>query len=500
MRPIVSQIDSPTYELAKHVASVLQPLVGHTSSYVKDSRHFVDILQNVRVEVNEVMVSFDVESLFTNVPLVDCMEVIKVKIQQNNIPIEYAKLLHHCLSTNFFVYQGQYYLQIDGVAMGSPVAPVVANLWMEYFEAEAIITAPSPIKLWKRYVDDIYCIIKGDEQNVGLHLAHLNSIHGKIKFTYEMENDRSIAFLDVLARIRSDGSVGHSVYRKPTHTDRYLHAESHHHPLHLNSVVTSLTNRALDLCDEEHREEELKHVRVVLQKNGYRTNGRCKRHLRKHRKPSVERQAAFLPYVRGVTDRIANVLNRYSIKTVFSPHRKVAQFLRSPKDSFPLEKPGVYKIDCSCGSTYIGQTKRTVACRVKEHIRAVKNNEPEKSAIAKHLLEAGTNHWIELHNPQIISTERHYIPRLVREAIEISKYNNFNRDDGFQLSSVWNPVVRLCSNQKRPRKVLRTDTVSFVCRKQLDSDKDNNIGDNSATVRDERKKRTRKRVDRFVCT
>ncbi|KAF9824850.1 hypothetical protein SFRURICE_001428, partial [Spodoptera frugiperda] len=57
--------------------------------------------------------------------------------------------------------------------------------------------------------------------------------------------------------------------------------------------------------------------------------------------------------------------------------------------------------------------------------------------------EAGSNHWIELHNPQVISTERHYIPRLVREAIEITKYKNFNREDGFQLSRAWNPVVQL---------------------------------------------------------
>ncbi|RVE40688.1 hypothetical protein evm_014663 [Chilo suppressalis] len=92
----------------------------------------------------------------------------------------------------------------------------------------------------------------------------------------------------------------------------------------------------------------------------------------------------------------------------------------------------------NCGGSYSGQTKRTIACRMKEHIKAVRNNDTQKSAIAEHLIDSGSNHWIELHNPQIISTERKYIPRLVKEAIEITKHKNFNREDGlkFQLSGI----------------------------------------------------------------
>ncbi|KAF9824422.1 hypothetical protein SFRURICE_019667 [Spodoptera frugiperda] len=82
----------------------------------------------------------------------------------------------------------------------------------------------------------------------------------------------------------------------------------------------------------------------------------------------------------------------------------------------------------------------------------------------QHILEAGSNHWIELHNPQVISTERHYIPRLVREAIEITKYKIFNREDGFQLSRAWNPVVQLCNTRKTAKKEesSRADTVVVI--------------------------------------
>lgn len=288
--------------------------------------------------------------------------------------------------------------------------------------------------------------------------------------------------------VRHDGSLSHSVYRKPTHTDRYLNAGSHHHPRHLDAVVTSLTNRAYDLCDEDHLQGELKHVQSVLRKNGYDVKPHKPRHKRQPR-VKVERQPAFLPYVKGVTDTIGKLLNKLSIRTVFTPNTKIAQLLRSPKDSFPLEKPGVYKIDCSCGSAYIGQTKRTITSRVKEHIRAVKNNDTQKSAIADHLLTAGTNHWIELHSPKVLSTERHYIPRLVREAIEITKYRNFNREDGFKLSSTWNPVVSIINRQvKRLTSNQCGDTVSVVCRESEKTDSGSG-----------RSQRTRKRVDRYVC-
>ncbi|XP_048001897.1 uncharacterized protein LOC125238587 [Leguminivora glycinivorella] len=117
LRPIVSQISSPTYDLAKHVGSVLQPLVGGTSSFVKDSRHFIDILKEVTLEPDEIMVSFDVESLFTNVPVKECLEVVRRKLSDSGMSETIMVLLRNCLEGSYFLYRGKHYLQIDGVAM-----------------------------------------------------------------------------------------------------------------------------------------------------------------------------------------------------------------------------------------------------------------------------------------------------------------------------------------------------------------------------------------------
>lgn len=376
--------------------------------------------------------------------------------------------------------------------MGSPVAPVLANIWMEHFE-KTLNLQSSTVKLWKRYVDDVFCIMNGGRQEVDKFRLHLESIHPKIKFSSEIEVDRVLAFLDVKVMVKPDGTLAHSVYRKPTHTDRYLHASSHHHPRHLQSVVTSLVNRAHDLCDPEHLQSELSHVQEVLKRNGYRVDRRHpRRGYQTRRDFDVGRQPVFMPYVKGITDKVGTALRRYSIKTVYTPLSRIATQLRTAKDVIPYQTPGVYKIDCSCGSSYIGQTKRTIAERVKEHIAAVKNRQTNKSAIAEHLLDSGPNHWIELHKPKILSTDRHFYPRIVREAIEIKKYRNFNREEGFRLSPSWNPVIGRCSRRVSSDSV-SADTVSVVCRDfdNLCSDGDSYVSQNKMRVAGDSSRRSR---------
>ena len=120
--------------------------------------------------------------------------------------------------------------------MGSPVSPVVANIYMEMFEELALRTATHPPRIWRRYVDDTFCVIKKMEVE-GL-LSHLNSLRPAITFTAEKEVDGKLLFLDTLLHCKNDGSLDISVYRKPTHTDRYLNFSSHH-PRHVKEGIVS---------------------------------------------------------------------------------------------------------------------------------------------------------------------------------------------------------------------------------------------------------------------
>jgi hypothetical protein len=137
LRPIVSTIGSPTYHLAQHLAGLLNTYTCHSPHHVKNAVEFVQTLNSLRVNPHDIMVSFDVVSLFTKVPVNDTMYLLRQHFDEDIL-----RLFHDVLTTSFFSFNGQFYEQIDGVAMGSPLSPVIANFYMEDFEERALNLAP----------------------------------------------------------------------------------------------------------------------------------------------------------------------------------------------------------------------------------------------------------------------------------------------------------------------------------------------------------------------
>ena len=129
----MASIGSPTYKLSKHITSILSPLAGKSDSYVKDSNHFVTEIKDIVLDESELMLSFDVV-LFTKVPVDEAVEVIHNMMLQDDsfalTPDRISELLEVCLGLTYFSYQGEYYEQREGAAMGSPVSAIIATfIW-----------------------------------------------------------------------------------------------------------------------------------------------------------------------------------------------------------------------------------------------------------------------------------------------------------------------------------------------------------------------------------
>jgi len=117
LRPIINTIGDPTYLLAKFVALKLKPLVGPTSSFVKDSASFIEELKDIKLDSRDILVSFDVVSLYTCIPINEAMDVIYFLTDPDT-----ARLVEICLTSTFFIFEGEFFEQTCGVVMGSPIS------------------------------------------------------------------------------------------------------------------------------------------------------------------------------------------------------------------------------------------------------------------------------------------------------------------------------------------------------------------------------------------
>ena len=272
--------------------------------------------------------------------------MIRLSKFRTNLDIEdKISVLNFVLSNNYFVYNDTIYKQIHTCAMGSPVSPVV---WKKSKKQPINATPVSP-KFWKRYVDDSFCIIKSDA--VASFHDSLNSIDQHISFTIEHEFNGQLSFLDTL--ISSDnGKLLVDIYRKPTHTDRYLDCHSHHARKHKISTAETLLRRALNLPNTQvGKTGETARVYAALHSNGYPIKIAANVLRKKARPPpptptpeelvgmffkwavpTNRCNFAVLPYIKGITEPLTRILKKHDIQVTSRPVKTLQQH-------FPIDLP-----------------------------------------------------------------------------------------------------------------------------------------------------------------
>ena len=254
-RPIVSGIDSPTDLISQTMDRILKPLVPKTQSYLKDTKHFLNIIKDIGyLHEDEYLVTIDVGSLYTSIPHSEGIEAAtQALISSRNPSIEpdtARKLLKLILEHNTFTFNGKFYHQLQCTAMGTKVAPTYANLFMDHLERKLLREMPLKPTIWKRFIDDIFTIFKCTEDELRENLEWMNSQHNTIKFTYEYSRE-TINYLDTTTYVDEHRKLQTKVYKKPTDTDMYLHYKSYH-PRHQkkNSICYSQAARYRLICSE----------------------------------------------------------------------------------------------------------------------------------------------------------------------------------------------------------------------------------------------------------
>lgn len=463
IRPVVSYIGAPAYKLAKHLNVLLRVKSGFTPQHsLKNSLDLIDKVKDVIIPPCAKLISLDVDSLFTNVPHQECLHILENMFEkQRLVPGEREDLIsltNLCMNQNYFRFNNQYYRQKEGLAMGSPLSPLMADIFMDNFESENVVKDPN-ILFYYRYVDDIIICWTGTLRQIDVFVNKLNSVHSKIKFKLELEENKSLNFLDINIT-RVNNKLEFQIYRKPTQTDIAIPSSSCHPIQHKLAAFRSYIHRLMTV--PLSRDSYVKELNVIYQiaiANGYNKQLVDSLIAKKQRnnvrsllyagpRELINKYLGCLTYMGPISDKIANILRKNNLYVAFRTNQNI-RHLCNGKDKIETDKKsGVYKLNCdNCNGVYVGQTGRNFVTRYKEHISAVRNNHPDKSHFAKHLLETG--HELQSDNTyEVLHVCEKGFRLCVLEQLEILKHqNNQFSILNDQTNLVTSPLLRIFSKQ-----------------------------------------------------
>ena len=452
LRPILSSVNHYSYKLAKFFIPLLTPLTT-SSLIITDSFSFVQELLNSDIDSsNVVMASFDVTSLFTNIPVNETIDIICNSLFSNCQFFndldrsEFQKLLSLSVMNCHFIFNGRLYQQVDGMAMGSPLGPLFANVFMSFHEQIWLQNCPSSFKpvLYRRYVDDCFLLFRS-LNHVPLFLKYLNQQHPNITFTSEVERDGKLPFLDIDIS-RSQGKFSTSVYRKPTFTGLFTNFHSFIPLTYKRCLVSCLVHRIFNLCSSyENFHIQLEVVRNLFKLNGFPSHmfERITRRFLDNTfdpKPSVQTVPKKIIYfclpftgihslqIRTQINRLCNAaFPHLETRFVFRSSRRIASFFPF-KDKVPkyLRSSVVYLFKCRCCSaSYVGQTTRHLHTRISEHlgispITGKHTSNPTKSSVLSHSCASG--HKVDFDDFKILSSCSDSYELMIHESLLINKY------------------------------------------------------------------------------
>ena len=443
--PILDSTGCYYHASAKLLSEILNPL-GHHISALKDQFSFVEKVTSITLR-NAIMASLHVKNLFINVPvnftinnlILDNIFENEVKTFNGLNKTQLRKFLYWTTKGIEFRFNSELYKQTDGLFRGNPLASLMADIFMNWVVDQMNQFGPQPLVLF-RYVDEIFCAFES-EIDLNLFFQKISSIHHGIKFWKEVEWHNQLRYLNVLITRLNNGSLQTNFVRKTANAELDVKWSSLC-PIKIKlEYVSDLLERIYRTCNSyTTRHVEFRFFRKMLLRNGYplkNLKNRIRGFLKKKQRirtarvgdskhvPSTTLKLPFIGnystrlemklksfFQRCLTDKLdLNVDHTYCrIGDMFKLREKQPKLFRTCV---------VYRLTCSCGSTYIGQTKRNLQTRLNEH--KPKTSAKPSSDVTQHLLK-NPSHSIDFDNPEILCAAYNLKELLIKETLLIQRH------------------------------------------------------------------------------
>lgn len=274
-RPIVSACSCPTEQISKYLDSVLQPIVTTLPTYLKDTKHALQVIESFtfNAEGPKLLFTMDVKSLYTVIPNQEGLKALQhfLNKRSNKSPCTdtLLRLAELVLTLNCFKFDDKFYQQVGGVSMGTRMGPSYACLFVGYIEEQIDNTyVGKKPELHKRYIDDIFGATSMTQEELCNYIKFVQNFHPAIDFTFEISCE-SLPFLDATFSIK-DSRISSTIHYKDTDTHSYLHYTSGHPRKCKNAIPFSQFLRLRRLCsDRQDYEEKASDMRNYFLERSY---------------------------------------------------------------------------------------------------------------------------------------------------------------------------------------------------------------------------------------
>ncbi|XP_061389122.1 uncharacterized protein LOC133324293 [Musca vetustissima] len=440
LRPIAASTNVPCYNLAQYVGKLLRTIISPTYN-IKNCMDLKDKLNDIKLDKDDIMVSFDVVSLFTNIPIhlaiKNILDKWKFLQEKTQIPKQtFLKILNFVLKdNNYFKCNDKVYHQTYGMPMGNPLSPTIADIVLDTLLDDVIEELKAKdiqIKLLTKYVDDVFAIInKHDETNI---LTLLNKYHNKIQFTIEKEVNNKLPYLDVLI-IRNDNKLQTEWYTKDTSSGRIINYHSTQPRSMKVNTARSLLKKIKYITDEQYLRKNIKKYTGILKKNSYPQrlidDIIYEYNNKKQDTPKSDTQTInfiSVPYIPNLTEtkNLRNIIRDTTTTLAHRSNSTLQTIFKRTKQKADKQKENnvVYEVICEgsktekCGKVYVGTTKRMLGVRMKEHQNDI-NKGTEKTALSQHIKETG--HTADFKNVRILDKAKNENKRYTLESLRIQQ-------------------------------------------------------------------------------